>query len=109
MTTTRHVSFSVTNLERTVEFYIDVLGLPILIQFRNKYHTLGDILFGTRWGNNHPQADLKTAFVQLTDLIVQLIEYIDPKVTPYHKNASIAGSARLGFNVDNIEETSEKT
>ena len=48
MTTTRHVSFSVTNLERTVEFYIDVLGLPILIQFRNKYHTLGDILFGTR-------------------------------------------------------------
>jgi len=43
MTTTRHVSFSVTNLERTVEFYIDVLGLPILIQFRNKYHTLGDI------------------------------------------------------------------
>ena len=71
MTTTRHVSFSVTNLERTVEFYIDVLGLPILIQFRNKYHTLGDTLFGTRWGNNHPQADLKTAFVQLTDLMVQ--------------------------------------
>lgn len=108
ITRTHHVSFTVSNLERTVEFYRDVLGLPVLVQFRNKYDTLGEALFGDRWGINQKQADLKIAFVQLPDIIVELIEYVDPKVTPYHKNPSVAGSAHLCFQVDDVEGMKKK-
>ena len=79
-----------------------------MVQFRNKYDTLGEALFGTKWGIKQSQADLKIAFVQLPDIIVELIEYVDPKVTSYHQNPSVAGSAHLCFQVDDVEGMNRK-
>jgi catechol 2,3-dioxygenase-like lactoylglutathione lyase family enzyme len=108
ITGVHHFSFSVTNLERTIEFYKNVLGVDIRSKGRNKYDTLGTALFGTKWGVNQPQADLKLAFLQLGDNRIEFIEYVDPMAQPYHKNPSIAGSAHLALRVDNIEEVRER-
>ena len=108
ITGVHHFSFSVTNLDRTIEFYTKVLGVEVRSRGHNKYETLGTALFGTKWGVNQPQADLELAFIQLGDNRIEFIEYKDPKAQPYHKNPSIAGSAHLALRVDDIEEMRKK-
>jgi glyoxylase I family protein len=103
-----HFSFSVTNLERTIDFYTKVLGITLQSRGRNKYDTLGTALFGTKWGVNQQHADLELAVINVGGTRVEFIEYKDPKAQPYHKNPAIAGSAHLAFKVDNIEETRKK-
>jgi glyoxylase I family protein len=103
-----HFSFSVTNLDQTINFYKDVLGVEIRSRGPNKYDTLGTALFGKKWGVNQPNAELDLAFIQLGNNRIEFIEYKDPKARPYHKNPSIAGSAHLALRVDNIEEMRKK-
>lgn len=103
-----HFSFSVTNIQRTIDFYTRVLGVKLQSQGRNKYETLGTALFGTRWGINQPHADLELAVMNIGGTRVEFIEYKDPKTQTYHKNPSIAGSAHLALQVDNIIETRRK-
>jgi catechol 2,3-dioxygenase-like lactoylglutathione lyase family enzyme len=103
-----HFSFSVTNIQRTIDFYTRVLGVKLQSQGRNKYETLGTALFGTRWGINQPHADLELAVMNIGGTRVEFIEYTDPKPQTYHKNPSIAGSAHLALQVDNIIETRRK-
>ena len=103
-----HFSFSVTDLDRTIEFYTKRLGLKLQSRSRNKYDTLGTALFGTKWGLNQPQADLELAVVDIGGTRVEFIQYKDPEAKPYHKNPSISGSAHLAFKVDNVEETRKK-
>jgi len=103
-----HFSFSVTSLDRTIEFYTKVLGVPLQSRGRNKYNSLGRALFGTKWGIDQPQADLELAVVNIGGTRVEFIEYKDPKAQSYHKNPSIAGSAHLAFKVEDIEETRKK-
>jgi len=103
-----HFSFSVTNIQRTIDFYTRVLGVKLQSQGRNKFETLGTALFGTRWGINQPHADLELAVMNIGGTRVEFIEYTDPKPQTYHKNPSIAGSAHLALQVDNIIETRRK-
>jgi len=103
-----HFSFSVTNIQRTIDFYTRVLGVKLQSQGRNKFETLGTALFGTRWGINQPHADLELAVMNIGGTRVEFIEYKDPKPQTYHKNPSIAGSAHLALQVDNIIETRRK-
>ena len=108
ITGVHHFSFSVTSLDRTIEFYTKLLGVKLQSRGRNKYDTLGSALFGTKWGIDQPQADLDLAAVNIGGTRVEFIEYKDPKAQAYHKNPSIAGSAHLAFKVDNIEGTRKK-
>lgn len=103
-----HFSFTVTDLERTIKFYRDVLGMELKSKSENKYETLGTALFGTKWGVTQAKAHLTLAVMKLGDLQIEFIEYKDPKVQPYHKNPSIAGSAHIAFRVDDIEKTRAK-
>lgn len=100
-----HFSFSVTNLDRTVDFYTRVLGVKLQSRTRNKYDTLGHALFGTKWGIDQKHADLELAVMNVGGTRVEFIEYKDPKAKAYHKNPSIAGSAHVAFKVDDIEKT----
>ena len=108
ITGVHHFSFSVTNLNRTLEFYTKVLGVILQSRGRNQYDTLGTALFGTKWGINQPKADLELAVMNIGGTRVEFIEYKDPPTQSYHKNPSIAGSAHLAFEVDHIEETRRK-
>ena len=108
ITGVHHFSFSVTSIERTIEFYTKVLGVKLQSRGHNQYDTLGAALFGTKWGIHQQRADLELAVMNIGGTRVEFIEYKDPKAQPYHKNPSIAGSAHLAFKVDNIEETRRK-
>jgi catechol 2,3-dioxygenase-like lactoylglutathione lyase family enzyme len=103
-----HFSFSVENLNRTLEFYTKILGLKVQSRGRNKYDSLGIALFGAKWGINQQHADLELAVMNIGGTRVEFIEYKDPKAQAYHKNPSIAGSAHLAFRVENIVETRRK-
>ena len=105
ITGVHHFSFSVQDIDRTIDFYTRVLGVKLQSRARNKYDTLGTALFGTKWGINQEHADLELAVVNIGGTRVEFIEYKDPPNQPYHKNPSIAGSAHLCFKVDDIEET----
>lgn len=105
ITGVHHFSFSVQDIDRTIDFYTRVLGVKLQSRTRNKYDTLGTALFGTKWGINQEHADLELAVVNIGGTRVEFIEYRDPPNQPYHKNPSIAGSAHLCFKVDDIEET----
>jgi len=100
-----HFSFSVVNLDRTIDFYTKVLGITLQSRGRNKYDTLGTALFGTKWGIRQAHADLELAVMNVGGTRIEFIEYKDPKAQPYHKNPFIAGSAHLAFKVDDIEQT----
>ena len=108
ITGVHHFSFSVTNLDRTIEFYTKSLGVELQSRGRNKYDSLGTALFGTKWGVNQPQADLELAVVNIGGTRVEFIEYKDPAARAYHKNPSIAGSAHLALRVEDIESTRKK-
>lgn len=103
ITGVHHFSFSVTNLDRTIEFYTQTLGVQLQSRGRNRYESLGTALFGTKWGIHQLQADLELAVVNIGGTRVEFIEYKDPKAQAYHKNPSIAGSAHLAFRVEDIE------
>ena len=99
-----HVSFSVTELDRTIDFYSKVLGLRLISRGQVKENTLGRALFGAKWGVAPEDAEIDFAIIKAGNVHVEFIEYIKPKAEAYHKNPSIAGSAHLAFHVENIEE-----
>ena len=47
ITGVHHFSFSVTDMDRTVEFYTKLLGVRLQSRGRNTYASLGAALFGT--------------------------------------------------------------
>ena len=103
ITGVHHFSFTVTNLERTIEFYAKLLEFKLQSRTENKYNTLGTALFGTKWGINQPEAELEIAVMLVGDSRVEFIQYRDPRPGPYHKNPSIAGSAHIALKVEDIE------
>ena len=98
-----HFAFSVADLERTIKFYTEVLGFEVQSRSRDASQTLGAALFGDKWGFSQPRADLDVVLLKVGDETIEFIEYIDPQAQPYHQNPSIAGSAHLAFDVDDIE------
>ena len=74
-----HFSLSVTDMDRTIDFYSKVLGLTLQSRSRNKGETLGEAVLGMKWGLSQKHADLELAVMTLGDASVEFIEYRDPK------------------------------
>jgi catechol 2,3-dioxygenase-like lactoylglutathione lyase family enzyme len=108
ITGVHHFSISVTNLDRTVKFYTELLGANVQFIKQNKYDTLGHALFGSKWGVDQPQADLMLAVMKIGEVRVEFIQYNDPPAGPYHKNPSVAGSAHIALKVEHIEAVRER-
>jgi catechol 2,3-dioxygenase-like lactoylglutathione lyase family enzyme len=99
-----HFSFSVTDLDRTLDFYTGILGAEIQSETHNSYETLGTALFGDKWGITQKHADLRIAVTRIGGYSIEFIQYIDPPTAPYHKDPSIAGASHIAFKVDDIEQ-----
>lgn len=101
-----HASFTVMDMEKTVDFYVNKLGGKLLTETVDQGPDLGTYVMGA---NAQKFAALKVAMVELGGIQIEFLQYLDPKTdVPYHGNPSIAGSAHLAFNVDNLEEVYEK-
>jgi len=98
-----HFSFTVSNLEKTVDFYKNILGMELIMMGTNEGETLGKYL-----GLRESKAKLKVAFMKAGDTQIEFIEYVEPKSKPCPKDPSIVGSGHIAFRVDDIYKTKKR-
>jgi len=98
-----HCSFSVTDIEKTIHFYANILELKLVGRMINEYDTLGYAL-----GVKQAHAKIKVAVMKAGETKIEFIEYVDPKVKPCPRDLSLAGSGHIAFKVDDIYATRKK-
>ena len=93
-----HTGFVVRDIEKTIDFYTNVMGLKLV----GRTERTGDFacqLLGFQ------EAHIKGAFVELGDgHQLELIQYINPPVGEGRLHLNDAGASHLAFFVDGIEE-----
>ena len=93
-----HTSFTVSNLDRSLEFYVDWLGLEVLHirpEIKNRYFR--EIV-------GFPEGVIRGAFLRIpgTDHRLELFEYLEPRGTPADVRTNNPGSAHLAFFVADV-------
>src|SRR5918911_1449477 len=103
-----HFSFTVADLDRSIEFYRDLLGFELI-------HTQEQANEYTRGLVGYPDADLRVAqFVipgqprGISSHDLELVEYRQPRGTRGDINICNPGAAHLAMVVDDIQEQYER-
>ena len=104
MTVTRidHVGITVSDLDRALGFYRDLLGLRVLADSTVSEPEVADLL------------GLDTVQLRIADLdsgdgrIVELIQYVEPKGRSIAYNSSDAATAHVAFTVDDLAAVRER-
>lgn len=97
-----HMSYTVMDIDKSLHFYVDLLGGKLLTRTVDEGPELGKYVMGKMLTN--PYGKLKVAMVDLAGLQIEFLQYLEPETnTAYHRNPSIAGSAHIAVNVDDIE------
>ena len=97
-----HFSFTVANLERSVAFYRDLLGLKVVYEgVHDKPYTATQVAF--------PNAYLKVAFLTLDGYpetrsghFLELLEYVNPRGEPTDTATNRPGASHIAFQVDDL-------
>lgn len=101
-----HTSFTVSNMEKSIEFYRDILGLEL------KWDSLaaGVRFKGEAADNvtNCPGTELRIAFFAAGNNRIELVEYTPTGKQQVDNKASDTGSAHVCFRTDNIDELYQK-
>ena len=93
-----HTGFVVKDIDRTIDFYTNVMGLKLVGRTERSGDFASKLLA-------FPDAHIKGAFVELGDgHQLELIQYINPPVGEGRLNRNDAGASHLAFFVENIEE-----
>lgn len=93
ITKLEHVGLSVSNLDRSIAFYRDLLGLEVLRMIEaGPTMRLGEIV-------GMPGCSAKIAHLMKGDVMLELFEYRDPRGTPIPKDRRQAdfGFIHAGF------------
>ncbi|MCZ6788744.1 MAG: VOC family protein [Chloroflexi bacterium] len=98
ITSHNHSSFTVSDLERSVAFYRDLLGFTE----ENRFETRGA---GIDQITALPGAHLKVAHLLLGGFRLELIEYLSPGGRAIDLSTNNVGSAHIAFYADDVEET----
>lgn len=93
ITNINHVSFTVSNIEKSIIFYRDILGLKLL-DISTRGVEFSEQVTGIKG------ADLKIAYFEVNNCKVELIEYLAPKGQKIDTTTCNVGSAHICFNVD---------
>ena len=95
---TEHFSFTVSNLDDSLHFFCDLLGLKATPVVEIEDEDLQKIV-------GIPGARLRLSLVQVPgDKNIELIEYVKPKGKRLNLKVYNAGVAHLAFVVDDIEK-----
>ena len=101
-----HASFTVLDLDRTIDFYVNVLGGRLLDRGQDEGPNQGTAVFGP---GRQAYASLGIAMVKLGDVEIEFIQYLNPPTeVAYHGDPTCAGSAHLAWEVDDIEAIYEE-
>jgi catechol 2,3-dioxygenase-like lactoylglutathione lyase family enzyme len=96
-----HVSFTVMDLDRTVDFYVNVLGGELLTRTIDEGDDLGPKVLGK---GKQAHCSLAIAMIKLGSLELEFIQYLDPPTQiEYHGDGSQAGSAHIAWAVNDID------
>ncbi len=93
-----HSSFTVSNLERSIEFYRDIIGFEIEAIFE----ATGD---GIQQITTFSGAHLKVAHLSLNGFCLELIQYIVPQGVRLDTSTNNVGSAHIAFYADDVDAT----
>jgi len=96
-----HTSFTVSDLDRSVDFYTNILGFKLERRFETKGPAISQII-------GLPDAHLLVAFVSLGDFRLELIQYVSPEGVKLDTSTNNVGSAHIAFWADDIEKTYEE-
>jgi len=97
LTSVNHTSFTVSDVERSVKFYTELLGMK-LISLAERPQDFCEKVTGI------PGARMKTAYVEGAGYNIELIQYIASPGKKLDTRNNNVGSAHLCFNVDNLME-----
>ncbi len=92
-----HTSITVSNLERSIAFYRDILGFELLYSRESSGEGLSK-------GVGVENAHLKIVMFRVGDDFLELIEYVTPKCDPKELRPCDIGSMHVAFQVKDIEE-----
>jgi len=92
-----HTSFTVADLERSVEFFRDLLGLEVVMS-----RVIDDAYFGRIVGL--PGCRVKAALLRIpgSDHLLELFEYLAPRGEPCVPRPCDPGSCHLSLQVDDL-------
>ena len=91
-----HTGLHVSDLDRSVTFYTDVMGLEVLVEREVQGGYMAELM-------GYPDTHLKLAFLTAGNNLLELIEYIQPvgrRIDPTKYNV---GTAHVCFHVDDLE------
>ncbi len=92
-----HVGFTVSNLDRSIEFYTLLLNQPPIARKTWDVEYLGRI-------SGYPQIKVEAAFWSLPGgLILELIEYHRPEGTQVDMETHNAGNGHIAFVTDDLQ------
>jgi lactoylglutathione lyase len=91
-----HVGLTVSNLERSIAFYRDLLGFTVAYERGEVTADYMPRLVGI------PGARLKIAGLDIPGLHLDLVEYIEPRGAPAAGPTSDVGNVHVGFTVDDL-------
>ncbi len=101
-----HTSFTVSDMERSIAFYRDVLGMKVTwdshaagVEFKGP---IADNVTGC------PGTEQRLVFLVAGDSRIELVEYTPTGKALLNNKASDTGSAHVCFKTDNIQELYQK-
>jgi catechol 2,3-dioxygenase-like lactoylglutathione lyase family enzyme len=95
ITAVNHTSFTVSNLDRSIAFYRDLLGME-LMSLAGRDPAFVEKVTGI------PGANLKVAYLQAPGHRLELIQYFSPPGRKLDLQTNNVGCAHLAFNVDDL-------
>ncbi len=94
-----HHGFTVADIERSVAFYRDVLGLELVRLSERRNLPSYDHILG------HDQVAMQVAILQhpVGEFILELVEYVNPRGRERELDNPFVGSSHLAFEVEDVD------
>jgi catechol 2,3-dioxygenase-like lactoylglutathione lyase family enzyme len=95
-----HMSFTVSDLNRSLAFYRDRLGMEVVVERDVQTGYMKDLM-------GFSPLHLRLVFLRLGDTLLELIQYLNPKGTAVDTTKNNPGIAHICFLVDDIHAAYE--
>ncbi len=103
LTKTHHAGFTVRSIDRSLEFYRDLLGMELVFRWNPREPYIAEIV-------GYPTVSLHGAILRVpgTDMYLELLEYQNiPEKTVDMANGNI-GNGHIAFHVDELDPLYER-